>query len=69
MNTTITKAQAEAILNTASKLFGLLVEARQLDPDSAEGKQIYNKFVFGALDTACPNATQREKLVLFGSPD
>ncbi|MBB2981800.1 hypothetical protein [Paraburkholderia tropica] len=68
MNTTITKAQAEAILDTATELFDLVVAAKQIDEDSPEGQKLYDEIVFGAMDKTCPNLSHAEKMVLFASP-
>ncbi|WP_430230555.1 hypothetical protein [Paraburkholderia tropica] len=68
MNTTLTKAEAEAILDTATKLFELLLVPMQIDEFSSEGKKLYDEIVFGAIDKAAPNLSQGEKMVLFASP-
>ncbi|WP_156965953.1 hypothetical protein [Paraburkholderia bannensis] len=67
MTTTLTKAQAEAILDTATKLFDLVVEARQIAEGSPEAQEIYTRIVHGALGDAAPTATVKDILTLLGA--
>ncbi|TDG10575.1 hypothetical protein E1N52_04325 [Paraburkholderia guartelaensis] len=56
MNKTIPHTQAKSILDTATRLFALIVEARQIDPGSHEGIELYSEIVYGALWRAAPSA-------------
>ncbi|MGF6472956.1 hypothetical protein OKW34_004336 [Paraburkholderia youngii] len=49
INTKITKAQAETVLDTATKLFDLIVEANGISEDMPKREALYDKFVFGVL--------------------
>lgn len=69
MNTTVTKAQAEAILDTASKLCDLIYEARGIDEFSPEGRAIYDKIIHGALAEVMPDATLETLLDFLDKPD
>ncbi|MBB3001695.1 hypothetical protein [Paraburkholderia tropica] len=68
MNTTIAHAQAGSIIRTATKLFDLVVESRQIDARSPEGIELYSEIVYGALWRAAPRATMQELLDLFDEP-
>lgn len=68
MNTIITKAQAEAILDTATKLFDLVLEARQINEESPEGRDLYTKIVHGALAEVMPDATLEAVFDLLHKP-
>ncbi|MFP3799699.1 MULTISPECIES: hypothetical protein [Paraburkholderia] len=68
MNTTIAHAQAGSIIRTATKLFDLVVESRQIDARSPEGIELYSEIVYGALWRAAPRATMQELLELFDEP-
>jgi hypothetical protein len=58
MNTTISHAQAEAIIDAAKKLFDLVVEARRIDAESPDGIELHSEIVYGALWRAAPSATK-----------
>ncbi|MEX3961067.1 hypothetical protein AB4Y42_02435 [Paraburkholderia sp. EG286B] len=56
MNTTISHAQAEAILDAAKKLFDLIVQAKHIDAGSPDGIELHSEIVYGALWRAAPSA-------------
>lgn len=57
MSVAVTKAQAESILDTATKLFDLVAEAKQIREGSPEAESLYGKIVYGALGEVMPKAT------------
>lgn len=69
MNTTISKAQAQAILEAATNLFELLLDARELTESSPEGCALYDKIVEGALAEVMPDATYVQLFELLEKPD
>jgi hypothetical protein len=69
MNTTITKAQAQAILDAANKLFDLVLDAREITEDSPEGRAIYDRIVEGAIAEVMPDATYETLFYLLDKPE
>lgn len=69
MNTTITKAQAQAILEAATNLFELVLDAKEMTYDSPEGCALYDKIVEGALGEVMPDATYEALFQLLEKPE
>jgi hypothetical protein len=69
MKTTITKAQAEAILDAANALFNLVLDAREIDEFSPEGRALYDKIVEGAIAEVMPDATYETLMELLDKPE
>ncbi|MFM0495636.1 hypothetical protein [Paraburkholderia caledonica] len=69
MKTTVTKAQAEAILESATSLYELLLDVREISCDSPEGGALYDKIVEGALTEVMPDATYQTLFELLNKPD
>lgn len=69
MKTTLTKAEAEAILDAATKLFDLIAEAKEIPTESPEGRELYGKVVFGTLGEALPDTTLESFFDLMHKPD
>jgi hypothetical protein len=69
MNTTITKAQAQAILEAATNLFELVLDAKEITYDSPEGRALYDKIVEGALGEVMPDATYEALFQLLEKPE
>jgi hypothetical protein len=69
MKTTITKAEAHAVLEAATTLVEALAAANGVAVDTPEGQVIYDKVVFGALSECMPNATIEQLFELLEKPD
>lgn len=69
MKKTITKAQVEAILEAANKLFDLVLEAKEIDEMSPEGRTLYDKIVESAIVEVMPDYTYEQLHELLGKPD
>jgi hypothetical protein len=69
MNTTITKAQAQAILDAANALYDLVLDARETTEDSPEGRALYDKIVEGAIAQVMPDATYETLFELLERPE
>lgn len=69
MNTTITKAQAQAILAAATNLFELVLDAKEITEGTPEAGALYDKIVEGALAEVMPDATYVQLFELLEKPD
>ncbi|KUY54353.1 hypothetical protein [Burkholderia sp. RF2-non_BP3] len=69
MKTTITKAEAHEVLETATKLVEALAAANGVAVDSPDGQVLYDKIVFGALSECMPNVTIEQLFELLEKPE
>ncbi|MGF6549353.1 hypothetical protein [Paraburkholderia youngii] len=69
MKTTITKAQAEAVLDAADQLYEILLGVKEINDSSPEGRALYDKIVLGALAEVMPHATLETVIELSEKPD
>ncbi|AOI98140.1 hypothetical protein [Burkholderia sp. LA-2-3-30-S1-D2] len=69
MKTTITKAEAHAVLEAATTLVEALAAANGVAVESPEGQVLYDRVIFGALGECMPNATIHQLFELIEKPE